>query len=145
MKAVTEVVPPATEVSADTPVMDAGETPAAGAVADEAAMPTEDAPIAEVSETEMPVGEAADAAIAPVEMEAFYTFTWARPARRQQPAGGDRPKGKGKPNPRGKKGERDAGKGNKSQNFSARPPKPEKKIDPDNPFAAALMGLKNDK
>ena len=145
VKAVTEVVPTATEVPADTPVMDAGETPAAGAVTEEGAEPIEDAPIAEVSETETPVGEAADAAVTPVEMETFYTFTWARPARRQQPAGGERPKGKGKPNPRGKKGQRDGDKGNKSQNFSARPPKPEKKIDPDNPFAAALMGLKNDK
>ena len=145
VKAVTEVVPTATEVPADRPVMDAGETPAAGAVTEEGAEPIEDAPIAEVSETETPVGEAADAVVTPVEMEIFYTFTWARPARRQQPAGGERPKGKGKPNPRGKKGQRDGDKGNKSQNFSARPPKPEKKIDPDNPFAAALMGLKNDK
>ena len=144
VKAVTEVVPPATEVPADTPVMDAARTPAAGAVTDLDAQPTEDAPISEVSETETPVGEAADAAVEPVEMETFYTFTWAR-APRRQPNSGDRPKGKGKPNSRGKKGQRDEGKGNKSQNFSARPPKAEKKIDPDNPFAAALMGLKNDK
>ena len=49
-------------------------------------------------------------------------------------------RGKGKP--RGK----DGGKpqGNKPQTFSARPAKPEKKIDPDNPFAAALAGLKTD-
>lgn len=144
VKAVIEVVPPATEVPADTPVMDAALTPAADAVTDVDAQPTEAAPISEVVETEVPVGEAADAAVEPVEMETFYTFTWARPPRRQ-PSGGDRPKGKGKPNPRGKKGQRDEGKGNKSQNFSARPSKPEKKIDPDNPFAAALMGLKNDK
>ena len=144
VKAVTEVVPEVSKDATDTPVMDAADTPAAGAVTDEAVKPTEDAPIAEVSETETPVGEAADAAVAEIEMEAFYTFTWAR-APRRQPNQGERPKGKGKPNPRGKKGQRDNDKGKKSQNFSARPPKPEKKIDPDNPFAAALMGLKSDK
>ncbi|HCW82561.1 MAG TPA: disulfide oxidoreductase [Rhodobacteraceae bacterium] len=73
------------------------------------------------------------------EMEVFYTFTWGR-ARQQKHAEsrprkqGGAPKGKGKPRgkPQG---------GNKAQNFSARPPKSEKKIDPDNPFAAALAGL----
>ncbi|MEQ6204128.1 helicase-related protein [Sulfitobacter sp. HNIBRBA2951] len=144
VKAVTEVIPPATTADADTPIMDVAETPAAGAITDEGSQPTEEAPVADVSETETPVGEAADAAVAEVEMETFYTFTWARPARRQ-PQGDARPKGKGKPNPRGKKGQRDAGKGGKSQNFSARPPKQEKKIDPDNPFAAALMGLNKDR
>ncbi|MBT5823030.1 MAG: disulfide oxidoreductase, partial [Rhodobacteraceae bacterium] len=73
------------------------------------------------------------------EMEVFYTFTWGR-ARQQKHAEsrprkqGGAPKGKGKPRgkPQG---------GNKAQNFSARPPKSEKKIDPDNPFAVALAGL----
>ena len=46
------------------------------------------------------------------------------------------PRGKGKPQGKG---------GQKPQNFSARPPKKEKAIDPDNPFAAALMGLKDGK
>ncbi|MEL7133835.1 MAG: hypothetical protein AAGK77_15655, partial [Pseudomonadota bacterium] len=75
----------------------------------------------------------------------FYTFTWGRAAggnRRPQgkprskgaPQGG-KPRGKGKP----------PAKGGKAQNFSSRPPKKEKAIDPDNPFAAALMGLKDDK
>ncbi|WP_299411740.1 helicase-related protein [uncultured Sulfitobacter sp.] len=151
VKAVTEVVPGAEAPAADTPVMDVAETPAEGAVTEEGASATEDAteaaPVPEMSETETPVGEAADAAVADVEMETFYTFTWARSPRRA-PAGGDRAKGKGKPNPRGKKGQRDGArdsKAAKSQNFSARPPKKEKQIDPDNPFAAALMGLKNDK
>lgn len=58
------------------------------------------------------------------------------------------PQGQGKP--RGKpakgKGRKPGGdKGGKAQNFSARPPRKEKQIDPDNPFAAALMGLKDDK
>ena len=122
--------------------MDEGTAPIAAEPEDQGEV---EAAISEMSEGETPQGTAADAQIAGAEMETFYTFTWAR-APRRQPAGGDRPKGKGKPNPRGKKGQRDGGKGgNKSQNFSARPPKAEKKIDPDNPFAAALMGLKNDK
>ena len=53
---------------------------------------------------------------------------------RGKSAGG--PKGKGKP--RGKDGGKPGPK-----NFEARPPRKEKPIDPDNPFAAALMGLKD--
>lgn len=107
-------------------------------------------------------------ASAPAEVETFYTFTWApkprfqrpeRPQRanqgekRERPQGerpqGDRPRGD-KPQgdrrdgkggkPHGKKG----GKGerpDKAHNFEARPPRPEKPIDPDNPFAA-LLALK---
>ena len=84
------------------------------------------------------------------EIEVFYTFTWGRPAGnnprgRGAPKGAGKPRGKGKPQGKGRpKGDRKPS-GNKSQNFSARPPKPEKKIDPDNPFAAALMGLRDDK
>ena len=173
VKAVTAVVPNGEkDVPADTPIMDVN-TPTEGAITEqpEAATPADEpettgeivdegtAPVAAepvtdgevpaeipaMSETETPQGTAPDADIAGPEMETFYTFTWAR-APRRQPAGGDRSKGKGKPAPRGKgKPSRDGGKGAKGQNFSARPPKPEKKIDPDNPFAAALMGLKNDK
>jgi len=86
-------------------------------------------------ETAQPDGEAADEA---PEMEVFYTITWA-PKRSPRPQG-DRPQRKGPP--KGKRG----GKPNrdKAQNFSARPPKKEKAIDPDNPFAAALAGLKKD-
>jgi ATP-dependent RNA helicase SUPV3L1/SUV3 len=156
---------------ADTPVMDvAAEQPAGGIVADPAAAQPDDivpetasisdegiAPI--ISETpevsdhiadtaagENPLGTAPDASIAGAETEVFYVFTWGRPVRANQSArrgGGERPQGKGKPAPRGKKGgQRDAKGGNKSQSSSARPPKAEKPIDPDNPFAAALMGLK---
>ncbi|MEM8802347.1 MAG: disulfide oxidoreductase, partial [Pseudomonadota bacterium] len=72
--------------------------------------------------------------------EVFYTFTWGgnrgaqqNQQRRGKPQGkkGGKPKGKGKP----------GGGGNKPRNFESRPPKKDK-IDPDNPFAAALMGLK---
>ncbi len=60
---------------------------------------------------------------------------------------GDRPRGKGgKPGPKGPRGK--GGKPprpdeNKARSFEARPPRREKKIDPDNPFAAALSGLKD--
>jgi ATP-dependent RNA helicase SUPV3L1/SUV3 len=95
----------------------------------------------------------APAETAAPEMEVFYTFTWGR-ARQQRHADsrprnqGAAPKAGAKGKPRGKGGpRREGGKGgerdNKAKNFSARPPKQEKKIDPDNPFAAALMGLKN--
>ena len=104
-----------------------------------------DAPVAEAA----PV-ETADPAtpVAEAEVEVFYTFTWARaprantrPARAsEKPSGEGRGKGKPKGKPRGaNKGARD----DKAKSFSARPTKPEKKIDPDNPFAAALMGLKS--
>jgi ATP-dependent RNA helicase SUPV3L1/SUV3 len=76
----------------------------------------------------------------PVEMEVFYTFAWApkRPASRPQ---SDKPQRKGPP--KVKRGAKPS-QGNKTQSFSARPPKKEKPIDPDNPFAAALAGLKRD-
>jgi ATP-dependent RNA helicase SUPV3L1/SUV3 len=89
---------------------------------------------------------AADAT--PPEAEVFYTFTWGRrPAARPQNAGrkpraGDRDGGKparGKGKPKGKPGRND--RNDKAKSFQARPEKKDK-IDPDNPFAAALMGLK---
>lgn len=87
------------------------------------------------------------------EMEVFYTFRWApkprNTGRRPQNSDGKRaeggnrkggPKGKG-----GKHGQRGkGGKGNDGpRKFESRPPKREKQIDPDNPFAQALMGLKD--
>jgi ATP-dependent RNA helicase SUPV3L1/SUV3 len=124
-----------------------------------------------------------EAEAAPVEMEAFYTFTWApkprfqrpergpRPERSPRPEGqprgdrpqgerrerkdgdkpqGDRPKGdrpQGERRPAkdfgGKGGKRDDRKGppQGERKFEARPPRAEKPIDPDNPFAA-LLALK---
>ena len=90
---------------------------------------------------------------ADVELETFYTFTWGGRAARQQgrPAGdrpvrkteGERPAGKGrgrgKPQGRGKDKTAD-----KPQSFAAKPKRAEKKIDPDNPFAAALQGFKTE-
>ncbi len=75
---------------------------------------------------------------APVEMEVFYTFTWGGFARKpENPRANQKPKPRGKPKP--KRGPKPAPE---SKKFEARPPRKEKAIDPDNPFAAALMGLK---
>ncbi len=145
------------EISAEA----APETAAAEATTDttgtDEPAPAEAAP--ETSETEEPA--AVDAAPrtgaesdAP-EMEVFYTFNWMRrPARErpQQREGAGRPQGQGKPGkkPGARRGNKPGNKpGDKpqqgSKSFSARPPKKEKPIDPDNPFAAALMGLKDNK
>nr|WP_174822232.1 helicase-related protein [Ruegeria arenilitoris] len=89
---------------------------------------------------------AADPASDEPEVEVFYTFTWGRQANRgprgDQRQGRSKPSGKprdGRGKPQGKKG----GKPQGAKTFSSRPPKKEKAIDPDNPFAAALMGLKD--
>ncbi|WP_299499489.1 helicase-related protein [uncultured Roseobacter sp.] len=127
----------------------ASETPDAAEVEQETA-PAETAPEAADDAASGEDATAAATDTAP-ETEVFYTFTWGRTAR---PAGhankrgsADRPqgKGKGKPGGKGKRGGPRSDKGQGGQKFSARPPKPEKKIDPDNPFAAALMGLKDTK
>ncbi|WP_456386480.1 helicase-related protein [Profundibacter sp.] len=71
----------------------------------------------------------------PPEQEVFYTFTWVNVRK----GGGDRkPQGKPRGKPQGKRPPRDGAK-----TYQARPAKKEKPIDPDNPFAAALMGLKD--
>ena len=65
-------------------------------------------------------------------IEVFYTFRW---------GGGS--KGRRKPLGRTRKSDSKAKQsGGKPNAVSPRPPKKEKPIDPDNPFAAALMGLK---
>ncbi|MEM1353075.1 MAG: hypothetical protein AAGF27_12080, partial [Pseudomonadota bacterium] len=82
------------------------------------------------------------------EVEVFYTFTWARMPRgggAQNRRSGDKNRSKSRAHPKGKKGSPKADKQRGGQKFSARPPKSQKAIDPDNPFAAALMGLKDDK
>ncbi|WP_373051251.1 helicase-related protein, partial [Thalassovita aquimarina] len=141
----------------ETPAAEASETPDAPTEADAAASveaPQEEAKPAEEAaapeaETSSEASESQPAEDAP-EMEVFYTFTWGRRSqgprnrgkgRGQQDRGqgkpGSKPRGKGKPQggkPRG------GAKGGKS--YEARPPKKDKPIDPDNPFAAALMGLK---
>ncbi len=127
--------------AAEQPV--AEETPAPEAPTDEVAAPAE-AP-AEATESTEAAAEA-PAADEP-EVEVFFTFTWGRQRqqnrgpRREQGQSKGKPRGKSQDNrrPQGKKG----GKPQGAKSFSARPPKKEKAIDPDNPFAAALMGLKD--
>ncbi|WP_108482311.1 helicase-related protein [Oceaniglobus ichthyenteri] len=111
-----------------------------------------DLPATEAAQTPGDADPAAAVEPAPPEMEVFYTFTWAgnRGAREQsrgprrerdankRPQSDGKPRGKGAPR-KGKPPQ----SGNKSQKFEARPPKKEKPIDPDNPFAAALMGLRD--
>ena len=131
----------------------------ADAPAEDAAV-AEDAVVAEPAPVEAAAEDAAPTEVAPVDMEVFYTFKWGGnrganrgPRRAEGRQDGDaskgaqgkggRPQGKGKPRRDGGKS-RDGGKGgNKPQSFSARPARKEKAIDPDNPFAAALMGLKD--
>jgi ATP-dependent RNA helicase SUPV3L1/SUV3 len=154
----------------ETPAKDAAVEEAKPEVDGEAAAeaaPTDEAPEATQAadaEEKPAEGEALAADAEPV-TEVFYTFTWGGFGRRQGGQGrrgqhgqggdsrqGDRPRGKGGPKggkPGGKTGGKpggrrdDRGGGNKPKTFQSRPPKKEKAIDPDNPFAAALMGLKD--
>lgn len=109
---------------------------------------------------ELRPGETPDASEAGPEMEVFYTFTWGRQARGdRKPRGGQRgdrdggkPQGKGRRGDRGDRGDKGRGpKGAKgkgprpdkgAKTYQSRPEKKDR-IDPDNPFAAALMGLKD--
>jgi ATP-dependent RNA helicase SUPV3L1/SUV3 len=111
------------------------------------AEPAED-PAKDDAVAETPVEDTAAEAVAPEisepEVEVFYTFTWGRKPQRQ--GGGGKPQGQRPQSnkPRGKgKPRRDGGGNPKAKQFQARPPKKEKAIDPDNPFAAALMGFKD--
>ncbi|QLL43233.1 helicase-related protein [Sulfitobacter pontiacus] len=159
---------PVMDVAAEQPAGGIVEDPAA-AQADDIVPATADMPddgiapmVEELAETpevddhipdtpaeENPQGTAPDADIAGAELETYYVFTWGRTprgnAQGQRRGGGDRPQGKGKPGPRGKKGAPRGDKGGKAQKFSSKPARAEKPIDPDNPFAAALMGLKDNK
>jgi len=134
----------------------AGADPAAGAPTD-APAESEAETQAETAAGADPAADAPTAASAAPEAEVFYTFTWGgnrgNNQRRGQgqgrrgndrgergdrtERGGDKPRGKGKPKG-AKRPPRDEG----GKTYQARPPKKEKPIDPDNPFAAALMGLK---
>jgi ATP-dependent RNA helicase SUPV3L1/SUV3 len=123
---------------AEVPVSAPEATEAEAAADDTSEAPAEDtAEEALVAET-----EAADVEATVPEMEVFYTFTWGRKPK-PRPQGGKRQNGD---QSRKKQGGRPKGKPNrgdqgKARSFEAKP-KNEKQIDPDNPFAAALMGLK---
>ncbi|CUH79139.1 Superfamily II RNA helicase [Tritonibacter multivorans] len=154
-----EAVEAAAETPAEAPVEAPAETSADVAEAPAAA----DAEAAEAPAEAAADAPAADADAAE-EMEVFFTFTWGRTQRgnsrgprqgnreggRQNAQGGNRREagnregGKGRGKPGGKPGGKGKGprKDQGAKTYSARPPKKEKAIDPDNPFAAALMGLK---
>ncbi len=128
---------PTAEADTATPVAEQDKAETAETTPTESAEPTEPEAAPEATT------EAADPAeVAAPEMEVFYTFTWAaRPRGGNRPAqqGQDRkPKGKGKPGPRKGAPRREDG----PKTFSSKPQKKDR-IDPDNPFAAALMGLKD--
>ena len=143
---------PEAEPEAETPAVEA----AAEAPATEAE-PEAEAPAADPVTTEAaPAADPAPEAGAEAEMEVFYTFTWGR--QRQGNRGGDRqgnrgrseggPRGKQAQGPRGKgkpkgKPNKDGKREDRTRTFEARPPRKSDKIDPDNPFAAALMGLRD--
>ncbi len=127
----------------------------APATAEEEAAPEE--AVAEAPET--PAGSESAEEPAEPEMEVVYTFRWApRPrrtdnrgrkgggegqARGGKPGGkqGGKPRGKG-PGGKGKPGGRGP-RDTSPKTYQSRPDKKKDRIDPDNPFAAALMGLKD--
>ena len=123
------------------------------------------AEIPEMSETEVAPGTPADPIAPSVEPEVYYTFTWAGRARRNaapEPRAKategreDKPRARGKPQGKERGGKPQGGKphsgkprgGSKpegAKTHSAGPAPKKDRIDPDNPFAAALMGLKSGK
>ena len=127
--------------AAETPVMDAAPEVPTADVAPVEETPSEETPPIETPDAPETQMAAAETGIDPVEMEVFYIFRWGRKPQGQRRPQGDKPRGKGKGKSRGGP----KGKPQGAKTFNARPPKKEKAIDPDNPFAAALMGLKDGK
>ncbi len=142
---------------AETPVAEAPTEPEAPQAAEPAPAPAAESDAAPAAPQPEPAPDsAADTTDeAAPEMEVFFTFRWAprprrgapRDQRAKRPERTDAPKGAkgGKP----RKGKADGpprGKGPKGNDrpgsFSAGPKKSDR-IDPDNPFAAALMGLRD--
>jgi ATP-dependent RNA helicase SUPV3L1/SUV3 len=123
-------------------------SPPAEAAAEASVSDTPEAVTAAAPEGETEASDAAptDAEAEEDRTEVFYNFTWGgnrgrgQQGEKRRPQGkqGGKPKGKG---PRGKDGAK-GHSGDRPRNFEARPPRKEKAIDPNNPFAQALMGLK---
>ncbi|HEY9037796.1 MAG TPA: helicase-related protein [Roseovarius sp.] len=157
-------VEPAAETAQDVveQIEASGVAPVAETPEDVAEVPAD---IPEMSETEVPPGTPADPIAPSVEPEVYYTFTWAGRARRGSAPEGraaegegrdNKPRAKGKPQgkerrnkpqdgkPRGSK-PRGGPKADGAKTHSAGPAPKKDRIDPDNPFAAALMGLKSGK
>ena len=145
------VEPKAEDKPADAGEEGAGDTAAESVAAEE---PVATAPVTESDAADTAAGEGAvseePAAEKPAEpeKEAFFIFTWAGRARtakpeQQQQRRNSKPRGKPQDRSQGKGKSRQKPEGNKGgKTFSARPEK-KTRIDPDNPFAAALMGLKD--
>ncbi|QIE47275.1 disulfide oxidoreductase [Pseudohalocynthiibacter aestuariivivens] len=147
----TDVTPseatPETAADQAAEIVDEGVAPIAVEPTEEAAVPADIPPAAE---TESLPGDAPADKVAP-EIEVYYTFTWAGRARRQGASDGPsrgpsgargKPQGKGRPNKGKGKGKQRGDNDHGAKSFSAKPVKKER-IDPDNPFAAALMGLRD--
>ncbi|MBV7410185.1 helicase-related protein [Maritimibacter sp. DP1N21-5] len=145
---------------AETPETPDAETPVEGTSEVEAVPEADPEPVIEPGAEGASEVEATPEAASEPEAEVFYTFTWGglnrgNAGRGQRQGGGPRREG-GKPGhggqnkgprkggPKGKGGP-GGGKDQGAKTFSARPPKKEKAIDPDNPFAQALMGLRDKK
>jgi ATP-dependent RNA helicase SUPV3L1/SUV3 len=141
---VIDAAPPTGLEGADT--AEAAQPPGDEAVPTPEAEPVTETPAD--TPAEMPVAQedsAQDTPAAPAEMEVFYTFTWAPrrqgggPKGPRRAEGGNKPRGKGgKPRPKGGKPPREES----PKSFSAKPERKKDRIDPDNPFAQALAGLK---
>ncbi len=138
----TESEAPETAADQVAEIVDEGIAPIAAEPAEDDAVPAE---VPEVAANESLPGDSPADAVTP-EMEVYYTFTWAGRARRTGPPQGrttGKPEGRGQGKPRGKgKGKPRDGSTNAPKSFAAKPEKKDR-IDPDNPFAAALMGLRD--
>jgi len=138
------MVPPADQVEAadtgDVPDMPTeGEAPVAQAAPGDGAEEVSDT-ISEASEQETAIGARPESEAGQPETEVFYTFTWVgnRPRR-----DANRPRKQGgAPKNNAAKGKPKRGPSDNPGRFSSAPPKKDR-IDPDNPFAAALMGLRD--
>jgi ATP-dependent RNA helicase SUPV3L1/SUV3 len=124
-----------------------GERGKVKAVVEAKAVENETAPEKEVAVADMtdnagagenPEGAEIAAEVAEPEVEVYYTFKWAPVKKRPDHTRSEKPKAKTGGKPARSKGRN---KENEPKKMSARPPKADKPLDPDNPFAA-LMALK---
>ena len=118
--------------------------PSSEASADDAGSTEASPPEAEAAAASDPSEEPAASPDAPTaaEVEVYYTFTWAPRRVRPDRPKNDQPRGnKAKSPAKGKRGKDRAPGNDKPARHEARPPKADKPVDPDNPFAA-LLALK---
>ena len=143
----TPDIPEATDAVANAEATDSTEAAATVTPEEPEADPV---PTVDEAAGELAPGEQPDADKAAPEIEVFYTFTWGRGPRAENRPRGNRdggkrdqkPRGKGGKPPKGAKGRGPKPGGGGAKTYQSRPEKKDR-IDPDNPFAAALMGLKD--